>query len=195
MQTLPSIGCGTAIKMAFQNYAKCTGRSRRSEFWFFYLFLFLINFVLGILSYIILYSTYDKYHNTFEYTPLYNVLTIIQYIVILACICPLISLAVRRLHDTGKSGFFFFVVFIPLVGTLILLVLCCIDSEERPNEYGPSPKYILPVSQPINPAPISPYPQANPYQPPMAQPYPQNQMQPLYPPQTAYPGQGNPYPQ
>ena len=215
MQTLPSIDFCTAIKMAFQNYAKCTGRSRRSEFWYFYLFQFLVYFVFYILIIIISNATvssreYDPYSgsSSSSASALVSILFIIFYIVLLACICPMISLAVRRLHDTGRSGFYFFVTFIPFVGSFILLYFCCIDSEERPNEYGPSPKYILPVNQPINPAPISPYPQASPYQAPMAQPispYPQpNPMQPQpymappqgpYPPQTAYPGQGNPYPQ
>ena len=53
----------------------------------------------------------------------------------------MISLVVSRLHDTGRSGFFIFVGLIPFVGGIILLYFCCLDSEERPNEFGPSPKY------------------------------------------------------
>ena len=96
--------------------------------------------------------------------------------------------------------------FIPF-GGFIVLYLCCLDSEERPNEYGQSPKYILPLNQPINP--VSPYPQqapVSPYPQPMAQPvspYPQPNPVPPQPymapppgpyPQQ-YPTQGNLYPQ
>ena len=213
MQTLPSVDFCTAVKSGFQNFAICSGRARRSEFWYFYLFLYLVLF-----AFIVLFSTltsnsvtyeYDSYTGTYRYnySSGYYLFTIVFYVVFIFFEIPLISLAVRRLHDTGRSGFYFFVVFIPLVGGIILLYFFCLDSEEMPNEYGPSPKYILPLNQPINP--VSPYPQqapVSPYPQPMAQPvspYPQPNPVPPQPymapppgpyPQQ-YPTQGNLYPQ
>ena len=54
---------------------------------------------------------------------------------------PHLSAAVRRLHDTGKSGCFVWIVFVPLAGIFILIVLLCIDSVMEQNIYGPCPKY------------------------------------------------------
>ena len=208
MQTLPSIDCCTACKLCFQNYAKCSGRSRRSEFWYFYLMSFLVTMAFEIIYYSIYFNTYydDSYYGRRIYgNELTSFLSIVILVITLVLSIPGISVTVRRLHDTGRSGLYIFVSFIPFAGPFILLYFCCLDSEERPNEYGPSPKFIL--NQPINPAPISLYPQQNydqgtvsPYpQAPMVQPYPQpNPMPPqpyMAPPQGPYPGQGNPYPQ
>ena len=96
----------------------------------------------------------------------------------LATIIPSIALEVRRLHDIGKSGWYILIAIIPVAGFFILIYYHCLDSEERQNEYGPSPKYILPNSQV---APIyNNYPEVTTFNQP--QPYPP---QP-YPPQPAY---------
>ena len=210
MQTLPSLDCCTACKLCFQNYAKCSGRSRRSEFWYFYLMSFLVMVAFEIIYNSIYYNTYsyDSYYGGRRYgNDLTSFLLIVIFVIYLVLLIPEISVTVRRLHDTGRSGLYFLIYFIPIIGFFILLYFCSIDSEERPNEYGPSPKFIVPLNQPINPAPISLYPQQNydqatvsPYpQAPMVQPYPQpNPMPPqpyMAPPQGPYPGQGNPYPQ
>ena len=55
---------------------------------------------------------------------------------------PNIAVTVRRIHDTGRSGTYFFMYFIPIVGPFFILYFCICDSEEQTNEYGPSPKYI-----------------------------------------------------
>lgn len=55
-------------------------------------------------------------------------------------ILPRISLIVRRLHDTNKSGWFFFISFIPLVGSFILLIFLLMDSKPGTNRYGENPK-------------------------------------------------------
>ena len=209
MQTTPSIDCCSAVKLGFQNYAKCSGRARRSEFWFFYLFVILMIFVTYIfVSIIVANTSYSRSNSRYD-SPVLEFAFIIFFIILIVVYIPMISVTVRRLHDTGRSGFFILLYFIPF-GGFILLYLCCIDSEERPNEYGPSPKYILPLNQTINP--ISPYLQQNydavpvsPYPQPVAQPvpaYPQpNPVSPqpyMAPPQGPYPQQyppGNPYPQ
>lgn len=67
----------------------------------------------------------------------YGPLTCIYF---LAVLLPSIAVCVRRLHDIGKSGWFYFIAFIPLVGAIILLVWFCSDSQVGSNEYGKNPK-------------------------------------------------------
>ena len=161
MQTLPPIRFTDAYKLAWVNFAKFTGRSRRSEFWFFVLANFFVDLVLYIIGIF-----------------LGDIGLFIPFIYFLVILIPSIALAVRRLHDIGKSGWYILIGIIIIPGIFILLYYHCQDSEERQNEYGPSPKYILPNSQV---APIyNNYPEVTTFNQP--QPYPP---QP-YPPQPAY---------
>ena len=144
----PQMEFGESIKVCFNKFAEFTGRARRSEYWWFYLFAQLVGSVTcGIGS--------------------------------LVCFIPMMAVTVRRLHDTGRSGWWYFLpliimlvgmcIFIPLViagdinkndlmtGTgaviylvsllavlaisIVLLVFCCQDSHRDENKYGPSPKY------------------------------------------------------
>ena len=191
MQTLPTMDCCQAYKLGWQNFAKCDGRARRSEYWYFVLGNWLIGILLSVLGGLL----------NFIYLPL------IFYVIVMI---PMICLTVRRLHDIGKSGVYYLFVLIPIVGFFIILYFCLIDSEERQNEYGPSPKYILPqngallnnnnnyVQPNIVAVPVNPYPQPNPV-PPQVAPYPQpNPMPPQvapYPNPTPYTGQPIPPPQ
>jgi uncharacterized membrane protein YhaH (DUF805 family) len=59
---------------------------------------------------------------------------------LLATLVPTLALQVRRLHDVGKSGWFFFICLIPVIGIIYLLVLYCTDSNAGNNGYGPNPK-------------------------------------------------------
>ena len=193
MQIAPSIGCCEAIKLAFKNFGKCSGRSRRSEFWYFQLLVFLILLPLYYMM-IMMQPSYSSSSYDYDYNKTsssFNLVCTLFGISALVLCIPQISVTVRRLHDTGKSGCFYFVTFIPFVGNFILLYLCSIDSEQGTNQYGPSPKYIVPDNAPLNPnnnayvVPVNPYPQQNQMQ-PQVSPYPQpNQVQP----------QVNPYPQ
>ena len=97
------------------------GRASRSEFWWVFLANFLIGFALGIVGGIIGADT--------ALSGLYS----------LAACVPGILLAIRRLHDTGKSGWLWLVAFVPVVGTLILLVLLAQPSEPQQNRFGPVP--------------------------------------------------------
>ncbi|MNI51531.1 Inner membrane protein YhaI [compost metagenome] len=106
-----------------QNYVGFQGRARRTEYWMFFLFNFIIGIVLGILGAII---------------GLGNGL---NYLYSLAILLPSLAVGVRRLHDTGKSGLWLLIALVPFVGAIVLLVFMCLDSEEGTNQYGPNPKY------------------------------------------------------
>lgn len=115
-QPRPSVSFVDAIRLYFLNYSNFHGRSRRSEFWFAALFT-------GILSALVS-----------------SILPDLSGLLSLALLCPNIALAVRRLHDIGKSGWYYLFCFIPLVGPFFLLYWYCQDSEGE-NDWGPSPKY------------------------------------------------------
>ncbi|WP_380176716.1 DUF805 domain-containing protein [Kineococcus sp. DHX-1] len=120
-----------AVTSVFRNYANFSGRARRAEYWWYTLALAILGFVYGVISGVA---------DGSGASGLANVLTILFGLVYLAIIVPTIAVTVRRLHDTGKSGFFWFIGLIPFVGGIILIVFCAQDSVPGPNQYGPNPK-------------------------------------------------------
>ncbi len=127
----PSVGFMEAVQKAFAGKCDYDSRSRRSEYWFFALFVFLVELVVGIVFGVV-----------FGLIGIPEVgqiiLGVISLIIFFLFALPL---AVRRLHDTGKSGWFMLLMLIPVIGAIILLIFFCIDSQAETNEYGPSPKY------------------------------------------------------
>ena len=112
-------------------YSDFSGRARRSEYWWFVLVnagaLIGIVIVAGILSAIA--------------KPLGVVGYLLYLVVALGTLIPGLAVGIRRLHDTGKSGWFLLISLVPLVGGIILLVFLFTDSSHESNQYGPSPKY------------------------------------------------------
>lgn len=109
------------------------GRARRKEYWTFVLVNFIVYLFLRIL---LVAMTYD----TSEFGPF--IIFIIACIYALAITPSGISVAVRRLHDTGRSGWWSLLAFIPLIGSIWLTVLLCLDSEPGENQWGENPKGI-----------------------------------------------------
>ena len=108
--------------LALKNYATFTGRSRRKEYWMFVLFYVLI--LLGL-------SLVDGLLGTGFFGAIF----------VLGMVIPSIAAAVRRLHDTGRSGWWMLIGFIPLVG-LVLIYFLVLDSDPGDNAYGPNPKLL-----------------------------------------------------
>ena len=113
-----------AVESVFRQYANFDGRARRSEYWFFVLFVLLTSTVLSFLGVMI------------GGPGLARILTGLYTLVIFV---PSVALVWRRLHDTGRSGLWFLLTFIP-IGQIVLLVFFCLDSQPGANEYGPNPK-------------------------------------------------------
>ncbi len=88
----------------------------------------------------------DEFYEIVEniFTPAVVVSFILFLVFALVNFIPELAIAVRRLHDSGKSGAFYLICFIPYVGTIIFLVLMCLDSEPGSNQYGPNPKGVNP---------------------------------------------------
>ena len=119
-----------------KNYANFTGRARRSEFWFFILFQFIIMFSILVLSnFFGDFSAVDDDSN-----PLASLPMILYFLYFAATFIPSLAVTARRLHDMGKSGTWFFIYFIPLIGGIWLLVLLFTDSEPGMNKWGYNPK-------------------------------------------------------
>lgn len=116
---------------AVRNYVNFKGRAQRKEYWFYLLFyiLFAIAVVL-VESFLGLSDLSDPEGGT---GPLYLFYTV-------AFLLPSIAVAIRRLHDTGRTGWWLLLAFIPLIGAIVLIVFYCLDSEPGDNKYGPNPK-------------------------------------------------------
>ena len=113
--------------MALKKYAIFSGRAQRSEYWFFMLFY--------IVGYILL-AVIDGMIGTLS---LEAGIGLLSGIFLLVHALPSISVSVRRLHDIDKSGWWYFLVIVPIVGPLVLMIFAIMDSKED-NQYGPNPK-------------------------------------------------------
>ena len=111
-----------------RQYADFNGRARRKEYWMFILFNVIFSFVAMLLDNLL--GIADP---VIGYGAIYGLYT-------LALIIPGIAVAVRRLHDIGKSGWMLLIAFIPLIGAIWLIVLMCTDSNTGENQYGANPK-------------------------------------------------------
>lgn len=113
-------------------YANFDGRARRSEFWYYNLMNMIIIIALEIVIGVLVAIT--------ESPVIGMLLGLLVLIFVLGTFIPSIAVMVRRLHDVGKSGWWYFISLIPIVGSIWLLVLFCTDSTPGDNEYGPNPK-------------------------------------------------------
>ncbi|MGM9795020.1 MAG: DUF805 domain-containing protein [Candidatus Aphodosoma sp.] len=106
----------------WRHYTDFSGRASLSEYWMF----FLINLLIGLLLAI------PELVMDCDTSILLSIYSLIMFI-------PHLAVFVRRLHDVGKSGWMFFVSFIPIIGFFWLLILLCKESQEGSNEYGDNP--------------------------------------------------------
>ncbi|EBA8669452.1 DUF805 domain-containing protein [Salmonella enterica subsp. enterica serovar Panama] len=115
-------------KVVFEKYAKFSGRASRREYWWFTLFNVIV-YCITIFLDIKIQNNLDDY--MFYLTAIYFILIFI----------PILALQIRRLHDIGCSGWFELIIFIPSIGSLILLIMHCLPSESGNNKYGTQPDY------------------------------------------------------
>ena len=116
------------LKVVKDNYANFTGRARRQEYWMFVLFNLIFVIGVAVVSGILTALT-----DVAAFASLY-------VIYVLGIIIPSLAVAVRRLHDVGKSGWFYFISLIPLIGGIWLIILFATEGDKGPNSYGPDPK-------------------------------------------------------
>lgn len=109
-----------AVKTAFSRYVDFQGRSRRSEFWWFALFNFILSAVANVIDASI-------------------GIPILSVIVLLVLIIPGIAVSIRRLHDLDKSGWWLFIGLIPIVGAILLIVWYATEGTKGDNRFGADP--------------------------------------------------------
>ena len=129
-----------AVKTCFAKYSTFSGRARRKEFWYWYLFTCLPIIVAFLL--IILGACTTMYAQSADYASNTGIglgYSGIVFIWSLIICLPSLAVTVRRLHDAGHSGWYYFISLIPLIGVILLFVALCTDSVGD-NEYGPNPK-------------------------------------------------------
>ncbi len=117
--------------MAFRRFSDFSGRSRRSEYWYFFLFNFIISMGLNMLSML----------TGRGGAMLFGLVALVFALVTLV---PSLAVAVRRLHDTGRSGWWLLISFIPFVGAIILIVFLATEGQPGENQWGPNPKEVDP---------------------------------------------------
>lgn len=154
----PRLGFGDAVKSGFSKYVTFSGRARRSEYWWWTLF----SFIMGLLS----------------------LIPFVGWIISLAMILPSLAMSVRRLHDVGRTGWWLLaplgfsilggillavggvaglgghgsgggitavlggiLAFLSVVSSILVLVWAFFDSKPETNKYGPSPKYEVAASE------------------------------------------------
>ena len=111
-----------------KKYAVFSGRARRKEYWMFFLINLIILVVLSIIDNLI--GTVTRQGGPGVLQGLYS----------LAVLIPTLAVTVRRLHDTGRTGWWILIGLIPVIGNIVLLIFLVLDSEPGANEYGPNPK-------------------------------------------------------
>lgn len=112
---------------ALRNYAVFRGRARRREYWIFELATGTITLVLLVLAVELGKAGYPYFLS-------------LPFLYAAATVIPSLSSLVRRLHDTGRSGWWFWINLIPLFGPVSLLIFMVEDSQPGENRYGPNPK-------------------------------------------------------
>lgn len=105
-----------------KNYVGFQGRARRTEYWMFTLMNLIIGFVFAILG------------------EVSDIFTTLSGFYALAILLPTLAVGARRLHDTGKSGWWQLLHLIPVIGGIVLIVFFCLNGQEGDNKYGPNPK-------------------------------------------------------
>ena len=116
--------------MALKKYATFSGRSQRSEYWYFMLF-FVIGLVVASVIDGMLFAGGDADAAGLPW------LTILFLV---GTILPGLAVAIRRLHDTDRSGWWYLIQLVPLVGPILLIVYCAQDSKPGANRFGANPK-------------------------------------------------------
>jgi uncharacterized membrane protein YhaH (DUF805 family) len=111
-----------AVETVLRKYVDFSGRASRSEYWWWWGALLVTFIVTGALTAVIGSAGY-----------------VVATIVALGVFIPNLAVTVRRLHDTGRSGWWLFIVFVPLIGAIILFVFMLLDSQREANGWGAPP--------------------------------------------------------
>lgn len=118
-----------AVKSAFKNYIRFEGRATRSEYWWFALFQFIVLLIPALLS---------------EMGGIIGGLGgLLRFGILAALFLPSLGLMFRRLHDTERSAWWLLILFVPVIGQsiglIVIIVFMCLKGTPGPNKFGPQP--------------------------------------------------------
>jgi uncharacterized membrane protein YhaH (DUF805 family) len=111
---------GQAVGTCFSNYATFSGRATRPEYWYWVLFSIVASVVLAIIDLALPYN-------------------VLQLAFDVATLLPGLAVLIRRLHDVDRSGWWWLIVLIPIIGWILLIVWACTRGTDGPNRFGPPP--------------------------------------------------------
>ncbi len=114
------------------NYAVFTGRARRKEYWYFFLFNLIVTFAIAFID-----AKAGLFVDEIG-------LGLLGFLYALAVFIPSTSVTVRRLHDTNRSAWWLLILLIPIIGAITFLIFLVLDSDPNDNKYGHNPKSTSP---------------------------------------------------
>ena len=117
-----------AIQSGFQNYVNFQGRARRSAYWWWALFLWIL---IGV-PYYFTFQSLMAHHSGGIFGGVAGLIGLVLFL-------PSLGLSIRRLHDTGRSGWWLLIDFVPFIGAVVLLIFFCLPGTSGPNKYGDDP--------------------------------------------------------
>lgn len=136
------MGFTEAISMCYSKYATFNGRASRSEYWYFALYNFLLAIPVSVI-FVALVRSYGP--------GAFVIVGVLIAVIGLINLLPGISVCVRRLHDTGRSGWWYWIGLIPYIGVLVLFIFMLLSGDKGDNEYGPDPLLTSGRQSPRNP--------------------------------------------
>lgn len=110
-----------AVKSVFSKYFTLSGRARRAEYWWYFLFVIIASVVLVLIDGAI------------------GAAGALTVLFVVGTILPSIAVTIRRLHDVDRSGWWYFIVLVPLVGPIVQIVWACTKGTTGDNRFGPDP--------------------------------------------------------
>ena len=127
------MGFGEAVRLFFKNYTNFQGRSRRAEYWW------------PVLMYVMAYAALIVVTGVGSALGdlggiLIAIAGIAYFLFALAILIPMLAVGFRRLHDTDKSAWWLLISFVPIVGSIVLLIFFVSEGTKGSNKYGPDPK-------------------------------------------------------
>ena len=125
----------SAVRTCLAQYASFRGRARRSEYWFFTLFVVLTNLLGSALKAALANAAPENAVIIFA---------LVFDLLYLALLLPHLAVTTRRLHDTDHSGWWILIGLIPVIGTIIVLIWMCTPGDDGPNRFGPPPTSSMP---------------------------------------------------
>lgn len=126
------MGFTEAIRSGFDHYVKFDGRASRSAYWWWALFVFIVGIVANVLDGVFGLQQFREFNGQ-----MYAAGGVISGLATLALLLPNLSVTIRRLHDTDRSGWWWFIVIFPVIGWIIYLYFMIARGTPGPNRFGP----------------------------------------------------------